>query len=99
VLKNNPKTEKVLHYSSKELMNKLKNILVLFLLVAIPVIIYIYFLQWKTTTMYGDDLYIYKTHDSLNTFSKKIICLSYSRNTGRCMDSACMFSSKLSKKI
>ncbi len=53
-------------------MTKFKYIPVLLLVIAIPVIIYLYFLQWKTTTMYGDDLYIYKTHAALHTFSEKV---------------------------
>ncbi len=53
-------------------MSKLKNLLFILLVIAIPIIIYFYFLQWKTTTMYGDDLYIYKTHAALNSFSEKI---------------------------
>lgn len=44
----------------------------LLLVIAVPMIIYLYFLQWKTTTMYGDDLYMYKAHAALNTFSEKI---------------------------
>ncbi|MEO5592924.1 MAG: hypothetical protein ABIR15_10700 [Chitinophagaceae bacterium] len=37
-----------------------------------PVLIYFYFLQWKTGTMYGDDLYIFKNHEALSNFSEKI---------------------------
>lgn len=53
-------------------MSKLKTLLFLLVMIAIPIIIYLYFLQWKTTTMYGDDLYIYKTHAALHNFSEKI---------------------------
>lgn len=53
-------------------MTKLKYILFLFFVIAIPIIIYLYFLPWKTSTMYGDDLYLYKTHASLHSFSEKI---------------------------
>ncbi len=53
-------------------MTKLKYIVFLLLVIAIPIIIYLYFLPWKTTTMYGDDLYIYKTHAALHNFSEKI---------------------------
>ncbi|MEO7801344.1 MAG: hypothetical protein ABIR81_05060 [Ginsengibacter sp.] len=53
-------------------MTKVKFILFLLLVIAIPIIIYLYFLPWKTTTMYGDDLYIYKTHAALHGFSEKI---------------------------
>ncbi len=53
-------------------MNKFRYILFVVLVIAVPIIIYLYFLQWKTTTIYGDDLYIYKSHASLNDFSEKV---------------------------
>ena len=40
-------------------MLKGKNILLIFSVLAIPLIIYFYFLKWKTNTIYGDDLYEY----------------------------------------
>jgi len=39
---------------------------------AIPVIIFIYFLNWKTTAAYGDDLYMYKEYLKLHSFSDRI---------------------------
>ncbi len=36
-----------------------RNVLILCVM-ALPVIIYLYFLPWKTNTIYGDDLYIFK---------------------------------------
>jgi hypothetical protein len=45
--------------------------LILFL-IAIPAIIFLYFLNWKTTAAYGDDLYIYKEYLKLHKFSEAI---------------------------
>lgn len=38
---------------------------------AIPTVIFLYFLQWKTHTMFGDDLYIYKAYSGMSTFSER----------------------------
>ncbi len=44
----------------------------LLLAALVPVIIYFYFLQWKTGTAYGDDLYIFQYHGSLQHVADKI---------------------------
>ena len=53
-------------------MNKSFNYSLLLIILLIPVIIYLYFLQWKSGTIYGDDLYIFKGHEGLHSFSEKI---------------------------
>ena len=53
-------------------MNRTVNYSFIFFVLMVPVLIYLYFLQWKTGTIYGDDLYIYKNHEGLNSFSEKI---------------------------
>ncbi len=42
------------------------------LLLLMPVIIYIYFLKWKTNTIYGDDLYLFQQHEGISGFSEKM---------------------------
>jgi len=42
------------------------------LLLLVPVIIYVYFLKWKTNAIYGDDLYLFQQHEGLSGFSEKI---------------------------
>ena len=37
-------------------------------LIAVPIIIYFYFLQWKTTTIYADDLTVYKGLGNVTKF-------------------------------
>ena len=51
---------------------KNENGLLLLFAVATLVIIYLYFLKWKTNTAYGDDLFIYREYLKLHTFSEKI---------------------------
>ncbi|HTL08130.1 MAG TPA: hypothetical protein VL307_07745 [Chitinophagaceae bacterium] len=46
--------------------------IVLMLALVVPVIIYFYFLPWKTTVAYGDDLYIFRTYASLQRLVQKI---------------------------
>ena len=38
----------------------------------IPVVVFLYFLQWKTHVFYGDDLLTYKYYTGLKTFSEKV---------------------------
>lgn len=52
-------------------MTKNKYFLI-FCVLSIPVIIYFYFLRWKTEIVYGDDLYIFATHQGLNSLSEKM---------------------------
>lgn len=53
--------------------DKNKNYLLLLLFfIAIPFIIYFYFLKWKTDTIYGDDLFIFKQYSELHGFFQKI---------------------------
>jgi len=40
-------------------------------IILVPVIIYFYFLKWKTGTIYGDDLYMYIGFNSANGFNEK----------------------------
>ncbi|MEO6315841.1 MAG: hypothetical protein ABIU63_02250 [Chitinophagaceae bacterium] len=54
------------------LVNKPANYALLLFVVAIPVLIYLYFLQWKTGTIYGDDLYIFRSHEALNGLAAQI---------------------------
>src|SRR5436190_21208802 len=49
-----------------------RTLLFILVLIAVSIIIYLYFLKWKTDSIYGDDLYLFKDHASLNTFSEKI---------------------------
>jgi len=42
------------------------------LAVLVPLIIYVYFLRWRTGTVYGDDLYIFQYHESLQRLYEKI---------------------------
>jgi len=49
-----------------------RTILWILFLIAIPVIIFLYFLNWKTTAAYGDDLFTYKEYLKLHTFSERI---------------------------
>lgn len=53
-------------------MNKNKNLYLLLASLGIPVVIYLFFLPWMTTTIYGDDLIIYSYHKSLQSFGEKI---------------------------
>jgi hypothetical protein len=46
-------------------------LLILFLL-SIPLIIYFYFLKWKTTAAYGDDLYLFKSYFDTHGFAQKV---------------------------
>src|SRR5260221_8377294 len=39
---------------------------------AVPIIIFLYFLQWKTHCVYGDDLNVYSQYMGLKTFSEKM---------------------------
>jgi hypothetical protein len=41
-------------------------------LVAIPIIIYFYFLRWRTNAIYGDDINIYMGHFGLHSFGEKV---------------------------
>jgi hypothetical protein len=52
--------------------NKKKHYFFLISLIAIPVIIYFYFLKWQTVVAYGDDLYIFRDYYGLDSFSEKI---------------------------
>lgn len=56
------------------MINFLKNNKYLFLIVSllIPIVIYFYFLEWRTAVIYGDDLYIYIYHSNLSGFYNKI---------------------------
>jgi len=54
-----------------ELKNK-NNFLLLLFALATPIIIYLYFLNWKTDTAYGDDLVVFKEYWKLHTFSERI---------------------------
>ena len=42
------------------------------LLLATPFIIYFFFLEWKTNTPYGDDLFMFKTHAEIDTITGKL---------------------------
>lgn len=53
-------------------MTKKINKYLLFSLIAVPIIIYIYFLRWKTDTMYGDDLLMFRDLGRLDTFIQKV---------------------------
>ena len=52
--------------------NRSNTLQLILFLIAIPVIIFLYFLNWKTTTAYGDDLFVYKEYLKLHTFSERI---------------------------
>ncbi len=39
---------------------------------AVPIIIFIYFLRWKTDVIYGDDLHMYITHEGLSSLSEEL---------------------------
>ena len=41
------------------IMSKREKYFFILSVIAIPVIIYFYFLKWKTTTIYGDDLFFF----------------------------------------
>ncbi len=41
-------------------------------LLAIPIIIYFYFLRWRTNAIYGDDINIYMGHFGLHSFGEKV---------------------------
>jgi len=49
-----------------------KNYYLIAFLIAIPIIIYLYFLKWETVSAYGDDLYVFKNYSGLDNFSDKI---------------------------
>ncbi|MFC0773728.1 hypothetical protein [Terrimonas alba] len=42
------------------------------LFVATPFIIYFFFLEWKTNTPYGDDLFMFRTHAEIDTITGKL---------------------------
>ena len=46
-------------------------------LIAVPVVIFLYFLRWKTTTIYGDDLIMFTEHTHYKTLSEKINLLVF----------------------
>ena len=54
-----------------ELKNKNDFLLLLFA-IATPIIIYLYFLNWKTNTAYGDDLVVFKEYSKLHSFFERI---------------------------
>lgn len=53
-------------------VQKKPNYLLLLCVIAVPVLIYFYFVEWKTTTMYGDDLYLFRAHAEINGVLDKI---------------------------
>jgi len=53
-------------------MEKSRSYSLVLLLVAIPLIIYFFFLQWQPTTIYGDDLITYMNHSRLHGFADKM---------------------------
>jgi len=53
-------------------MEKARNYSFILALVAIPIIIYLYFLRWQTTAIYGDDINIYMSHLNLHSFSGRM---------------------------
>lgn len=53
-------------------MRKTRNYSFIIAIVAIPVIIYFYFLRWRTTAIYGDDLNIFMGHSGLHSLGEKI---------------------------
>ncbi len=50
-------------------MGKSKNYFLIISLIAVPVIIYFYFLKWRTNIIYGDDLFSYKAISTASSFS------------------------------
>ncbi len=53
-------------------MNRNKKILFSLCVMAVPIIIYFFFLQWKTNTVYGDDLYVFRDLLKNSSISKII---------------------------
>jgi hypothetical protein len=54
------------------LNNKKGTCLFILSLIAVPVIIYLFFLRWRTNAIYGDDLYVFINHENLKSFIEKI---------------------------
>jgi hypothetical protein len=52
--------------------NNSKKYSVVMLLIAIPILIYFYFLRWRPNIIYGDDLNIYMSHFSLHSFGERM---------------------------
>ncbi|RNI29231.1 hypothetical protein [Rufibacter latericius] len=52
--------------------SKIEKFLFYITLIAVPFIIYYYFLPWKTNTIYGDDLIMFRDHYVLKTFNERI---------------------------
>jgi hypothetical protein len=59
-------------------MNADRKFLIISILV-VPIIIFLYFLNWRTQVMYGDDLIQYMLHARLNTFKEKIDLLLFAQ--------------------
>jgi|GEM_PF-2432261 hypothetical protein len=57
---------------NKNSLDNKKSFLFLLSLVAVPIIIYLFFLRWRTNVIYGDDLYVFTNHETLKTFVEKI---------------------------
>lgn len=57
---------------NQRINNRYKKIGLVLSIIAVPVIIYFYFLRWKTSIIYGDDLSIYTFYEGLNTVYEKI---------------------------
>lgn len=54
------------------LQPKQRRLLLLAFVVAVPIIVFLYFLKWKTYVIYGDDLHSYINHERFNTLWQKL---------------------------
>ena len=55
-----------------QLQPKQRRSLLIMCVVAIPIIVFIYFLKYKTYVIYGDDLHVYIHHEGFKTFWDKM---------------------------
>jgi hypothetical protein len=53
-------------------LHKKDNFLFILSAIAVPIIIYFFFLRWRTNVIYGDDLYVFSSHENLKSFLEKI---------------------------
>ena len=67
-------------------MKKTRDYSFLLALIATPILIYLYFLNWRTNVIYGDDINIFLYQSGPHSLGDKINMDLSSRSTGLFMD-------------